>query len=257
VAQASFPWQQLVNQMQRLSLAQVKLKTLKQFQLHRFKGPGGWLLALTLFVAMLFWNWKLLLATSTGVFIMLLVYLMQEWDWQVRWSELRRLFGGSNRQLTLAVGSGGIASLSTYMAISIWVESDSPWIGAGAIIQGLGTLITIILLVWQIINRQLRQDEAKLNNLLTDLTDNDPLKRLIAVRQLTQQIKDNQLERDQRRQITDYFGLMLSREQESVVRNALLDGIQVLDNTQMSAKGGKPLQMPLTINRSTEKISRH
>jgi len=25
---------------------------------------------------------------------------MQEWDWQVRWSDIRRFLNGSNRQLT-------------------------------------------------------------------------------------------------------------------------------------------------------------
>ena len=85
---------------------------------------------------------------------MLLAYLMQEWDCQIYGSSLRRFFSGFNRQLTLAVGSGGIATLSTYMAVSIWVDSDSPWIAAGAILQGFGTLATLILLVWQIINTQ-------------------------------------------------------------------------------------------------------
>jgi len=39
---------------------------------------------------MLFWNWKLLLANSVRLFVMVLVYSMQEWDWQVRWSDIRR-----------------------------------------------------------------------------------------------------------------------------------------------------------------------
>jgi len=50
---------------------------------------------------------------------MVLVYSMQEWDWQVRWSDIRRFLNGSNRQLTPAAVSGGIATLSTYMAASI------------------------------------------------------------------------------------------------------------------------------------------
>jgi len=55
----------------------------------------------------------------------------------VRWSDIRRFLNGSNRQLTLAAVSGGIATLSTYMAASIWIDY-SPWIAAGAILQGLG-----------------------------------------------------------------------------------------------------------------------
>jgi len=56
---------------------------------------------------------------------MVLVYSMQEWDWQVRWSDIRR-FLNVNRQLTLAAVSGGIATLSTYMAASIWIDSIAP-----------------------------------------------------------------------------------------------------------------------------------
>jgi len=88
---------------------------------------------------------------------MVLVYSMQEWDWQVRWSDIRRFLNGS--PVNLAAVSGGIATLSTYMAASIWIDSDSPWIAAGAILQGLGTLATLILLVWQIISWQASREK--------------------------------------------------------------------------------------------------
>jgi len=254
VAQASSLWQQLLNQLQSLSQETANLRASKRLKLHRLKGPGGWLLSLTVVVAMLFWNWKLLLATSAGILVMLLVYLMQEWDWQVHWSDLRRFLNGSNRQLALAVGSGGMAALSTYMAASIWVESDSPWIAAGAILQGLGTLITLILLVWQIVSRQASRNETKLNGMLTNLTDSDPLKRLIAVRQLTHWGGETQLDPAQRRQIADYFYLMLNREQETVVRDAVLDGLQALGNPQVVH--GEPLQVPFAVKRSTVKVRR-
>jgi hypothetical protein len=224
-------WQEVVNQRSGF-----KLKTLKQFKLRRFQGPGGWLLGLTFVVAMLFWNWKLLLATVVGVLVMLLVYLMQEWDWQVHWSSLRRFFSGANRQLTIAVGSGGMAAVSTYMAVSVWADSDSPWIAAGAILQGFGTLATLILLVWQILNRQAHRWEANLNQLLTDLTHADPLKRLIAVRQITQCCQDRLLETAKEQTISDYFRLMLSRESETVVRDAVLEGLQTLDDTRKLSK---------------------
>ena len=57
-----------------------------------------------------------------------------------------------NCRLALAVGSGGIATVSTYMAAAIWVESSSSWIAAGAIVQGLATLLTLILLMLQMVS---------------------------------------------------------------------------------------------------------
>lgn len=256
MAQASSEWQQLQNLIQASRLAAFKLTALKRFKMRRFSGPGGWLLGLTVVVAMLFWNWKLLLATVVGVFVMLLVYLMQEWDWQVHWADLRRYLSGSNRQLALAVGSGGVAAFSTYMAVCISVDSDSPWIASGAILQGFGTLATLILLVWQVVSRQISRDEALLNPMLTDLTDVDPLKRLIAVRQLTQRVTNAHLDVAARRQIADYFHLMLSREQEAVVRNAVLDGIQALDNIKLLGKGRQPFQAQPALKRTTVKIRR-
>jgi hypothetical protein len=115
VIQASSWWQQLLKRLESLLLVLIKGRTFKQLYPHRFRGSGGWLIGLTGVVAMLLWNWKLLLATSAGVLVMLLAYLMQEWDWQIYGSSLRRFFSGFNRQLTLAVGSGGIATLSTYL----------------------------------------------------------------------------------------------------------------------------------------------
>ncbi|GAC1469339.1 MAG: hypothetical protein NVS2B14_04020 [Chamaesiphon sp.] len=235
VAKASSGWQQLVNPIQGSSQAQLKLRVLKPSSLNRFRKSGGWLLALTFVLAMVFWHWKLLLAASVGVLVMLPISLMQEWNWQIYWSSLRQFLKGSNQQLTLAIGSGAIAALSSYMAISIWIDSDSPWIAASAILQGFGTLATLILLVWQIMSRQMNRDEAKLNGILTELTDGNPLKRLIAVRQLTHLVTSDLLEQNKQYQIADYLSLMLNQEQEAIVRNAVRDGLHALENNSKAA----------------------
>jgi len=198
---------------------------------------------------MLFWNWKLLLATVVGILVMVLVYWMQEWNWQVHWSDLRRFLKGSNRQLTLAACSGSVATLSTYMAVSIWIDSDSPWIAAGAILQGLGTLFTLILLAWQIISWQVSRQEAQVDQLLTDLTDIDPLKRIIAVRQLTRLLTHAQLDQATQRTVADYLRLLLSREQESVIREAVLDGLLALDKVQQLSLAAV-LSTPAALKRS-------
>jgi uncharacterized membrane protein YhiD involved in acid resistance len=180
---------------------------------------------------------------------------MQEWDWQVRWSDIRRFLNGSNRQLTLAAVSGGIATLSTYMAASIWIDSNSPWIAAGAILQGLGTLATLILLVWQIISWQASREEAQLDQLLTDLTDADPLKRLIAVRQLTRLVTRTRFEQAHHSTVSEYLRLLLSREQETVIREAVFDSLQALNNVQQLSSGTAP-STPVAFKRSTAKASR-
>lgn len=191
-------------------------------------------------VAMLWWNWQLLLATSAGIAIMLLVYFLQQGDWQKRWSDLGKLFAGANRQLAVAVGSGVFATLATYMAVSVWRDSDSAWIAAGAICQGLGTLAIIIILLGQS-----RPGPHPTSGLTTDLersieqlTDIHPLRRLIAVRQLTREFATTQWERD-RRIIADCLGLMLARETEPAVKNAVLEGLQVMGKVEKNISGSE------------------
>ncbi len=188
------------------------------------------LLSLTGIVTMILWNWKLVLATVAGVGLMVLVYLMQGWNWQVYWYHWRRFLTGSNRQLGIAVGSGGIGALSTYIAASIWADSENRWLATSTILQGFGTLIIILLLLWHIFTIRANRDEYQFEELLQDLTAQEPLKRLIAVRQLTHLVNNSGLSRHE---LLEYFRLMLSQEQEPVVREAVLHSLQTWTDVKL------------------------
>ncbi len=236
MAQASSSWQQLINQIPNWNWSLPKLKTkraIKQQTFKRFCGPGGFLGFVTIVVAMLLWNWKLLLALLVGVGVMVLVYSMQEWDWKLRWLKIRNFLNSSNRRLALAVISGGIATVSTYMAAAIWIDSHSPWIAAGAIAQGVGTLLTLILLVWQIVNFYENREEDHLDQLLVNLTEKDPLKRLIALRQLTKVITRQRVDSSVQQDVVQCLQLLLSREEEVVVREAAFKSLQACDRLQV------------------------
>ncbi|HEY9845093.1 MAG TPA: hypothetical protein V6D03_02750, partial [Candidatus Caenarcaniphilales bacterium] len=208
-----------------------KLSRSKPARLKGFEGPGAWFGVVGIASALLLWNWQLFLATGTGVLMMLVVFLIQEQDWQRFSSTLASWFSGANRKLALAVGTGGIATLSTYIAVAVWLASPSHWIAVGSILQGLGTFAILVLLVWQTIHRYAHKDEDHLNQIITELTDVDPLKRLIAVRQLNRSIQNSQ-DKPHKRMIDDYFRLMLARESEAIVRNAILDGLQLVENSR-------------------------
>ncbi len=236
MAQASSSWQQLINQIPNWNWSLPKFKTkgaIKQQTFKRFSGPGGFLGFLTIIIAMLLWNWKLLLALLIGIGVMVLVYSMQEWDWQLRWSKIRNFLNSSNRRLVLAVISGGIATVSTYMAAAIWVDSQSHWIAAGAIAQGVGTLLTLILLVWQIVNFYENREEDHLDRLLMNLTEKDPLKRLIALGQLSKFISRKRVDSSVQQDIVQCLQLLLSREEEVVVREAAFKSLQACDRLQV------------------------
>ncbi|RCJ18491.1 armadillo-type fold-containing protein [Nostoc sp. ATCC 43529] len=234
MAQASSSWQQLIEQIPNWSLPKFKIGgSSKQQTFKRYSGPGGFLGFLTIVIAMLFWNWKLLLALLIGIGVMVLIYSMQEWDWQLRWSKIREFLNSPNRRLVLAVLSGGIATVSTYMAAAIWVDSHSKWIAAGAIAQGVGTLLTLILLVWQLVNFYGNQQEDHLEQLLVNLTEKDPLKRLIALRQLTKLIARKRVDCSAQQDVVECLHLLLSREEEVVVREAAFKILQACDRSQV------------------------
>ena len=236
MAQASSSWQQLINQILNWNWSLTKFKTkgaTKQQTFKRFSEPGSFLGFLTIVVAMLLWNWMLLLALLIGVGIMVLVYSMQEWDWQLHWAKIRKFLNSSNRRLALAVISGGLATVSTYMAAAIWVDSHSSWIAAGAIVQGVGTLLTLILLVWQIVNFYENREEDHLDQLLVNLTEKDPLKRLIALRQLTKFISRKRVDSSVQQDVVECLQLLLSREEEVVIREAAFKSLQACDRLQV------------------------
>ncbi|MBD2523134.1 armadillo-type fold-containing protein [Nostoc sp. FACHB-133] len=244
MAQASSSWQQLINQIHNWNWSHPLFKTkgaTKQQTFQRFSGPGGFLGFLTIVVAMLLWNWMLLLALLMGIGVMVLVYSMQKWDWQLHWSKIHKFLNSSNRRLVLAVISGGLATVSTYMAAAIWVDSHSSWIAAGAIIQGVGTLSTLILLVWQIVNFYENREEDYLDRLLVNLTDKDPLKRLIALRQLTKFISRQRVDSSVQQEIAECLQLLLSREEEVAIREAAFKSLQACDG--LRSVGGDRLQV--------------
>lgn len=246
MAKASSSWQQLINQIPMWSLLEFKTGSPKQRNSKLLSGPGSILGFLTIIVAMLLWNWKLLLALIVGIGVMLLVYSMPKWNWQLRWSEVRRFFNGPNCRLALAVGSGGIATVTTYMASAIWVESSSSWIAAGIILQGIGTLLTLILLVWQIVNFYGKREEDSINQWIVNLTEPDSLKRLIAIRQLTKIITNQQLDSQVQQEVVQCLQLLLSQEKESVIRDAAFESLQVLDNSQATSSNPMPTLIRLS-----------
>ncbi|GBF86041.1 hypothetical protein AsFPU3_3111 [Aphanothece sacrum FPU3] len=117
------------------------------------------------------------------------------------------------------------------MAISIWSEAQNRWLATGLILQGLGTLLTLGLLGWQIFHLQGKKKEKQYHEWVSDLTEVNPLKRLIAVVNLANLLEKQQLSSSQTKQLREYFRLMLSKENEMVVRQTVLKGLHL---TQVS-----------------------
>ncbi|RMH77204.1 MAG: hypothetical protein D6680_06085 [Cyanobacteria bacterium J007] len=256
MAQASSQWRQLSEFVRTIPLSALDKPTLDRFWRTRLRNNPSLMLALFVATLLLACNWKLAVAIAIGTGAMLGVYALQSSHWPGFETKLRQFLHGTNRDLAIAVGSGGVATFGSYLAVSIWVESDNPWLATGAIVQGLCTMATLGLLSWHFLDRQTGSGRDRFHALLDDLTDTDPLKRLIAVRQLTRMMNASTTE--DRQAIADCFRLLLARETEPIVRNAVLDGLKPTQDGRphQLGVGRDPLSIPVSAPRTTQNVRR-
>ncbi|MDB9314188.1 hypothetical protein PN462_13835 [Spirulina sp. CS-785/01] len=211
----------------------------RQFRLLCFWGTGSFI-----FLLLLLWDWKLVLSTSLGIGAMWSIYQLQGWDWPQLEARWRNFLQSRERRFTVAVGSGGLAAFSAYLAASIWVNTANRWVATGLIIQGVGILLTLLLVAWRFLVRPAEQAEAQFDRLVLQLNDRDPLRRLILVRQLTKLVK--KLGREQAQQLCDYFQVMLTQEDDPRVRENLLMSLHTLMG-ETKENPPQPLKMPLNL----------
>jgi hypothetical protein len=191
------------------------------------KSFNGWLLVPSaLFLSLFLWQWKLVLALTVGAVAMVLVYRWERQDWQGWAMGLRRWFSGPQRLLVLSVGSGGVAALGTYLTASVWVDEGNPWMASEFLLQGLGTLAVLLLLVMQWLNHQGESFETRLESAVQALSDPDPLKRLLGIRQIDRFILKKNLDAAQLKLVTGALQILVKQEPEAAVRNAALDSLQ-------------------------------
>ncbi|NJL01693.1 MAG: armadillo-type fold-containing protein [Spirulinaceae cyanobacterium RM2_2_10] len=224
-------------------------------QLHQFMGSrqSGLLLlwggGAAGTMVLLAWNWKLVAATGLGAIAMRGAYSLQTQPWSRYWAQLYDYWQQPQRQLVIAVGAGSLATLGTYIALTAWVNAPNRWVAVGAIAQAGATLLTLGLLSWQVFGRQLEREDERYERLLLALTAAKPLQRLIAIRQLRQ--LSPMLKSAQRRELREYFRLLLTEEPKGRIRAALLDSLRALDSESSPA----PLQMPLRLERSPQRLT--
>lgn len=264
MVQVSLQWQQFIHRVQGFLRDAIGSSSFKQLQ-HWFEAVKGRLLGLAIGLVLLLWNWVLLLALAIGVVTLVLVYLALQGQLRLTWLNWRSLWSQSNRSLTVAVSMGGIAALSAYWLTSVWAESDHSWMTFSLIGQSLMTLAVLLLLGWMSLNRfWAAQDntEQHLNQLLTELAHPDPLKRLLAVRQITQCFHQaattGQLSAlpIAPAHLTDCFRLMLNRETEPAVCNALVESLQQLNHVPQMAAGREAWAVPSTTSAARVSVNR-
>ncbi len=215
----------------------------RQLKSRRLIRTGLGLLGLSGLVLWAQYHGILLLATLCGMGTMIGVYRLYSFNWSVFWSRISQGMNSADRRLIFAVASGGLVSIGTYWIVSLLINTDNIWMAISLILQNCALLSIGGLLLWQFLRQGSHQNQARVNQLLLELTHDDPLKRLIAIRQITHLVlksSDRQVKRVNyiaentipiltRSQLKECFRLMLRQEPEPLVRNGLLDGLQQLD----------------------------
>ena len=224
----------------------------KPFRRRRSERLKTWLFLLIGLGIWGWWNSKLLVSTALAVGVMAWVYRLGElpvnlkgWNW---YQQLET----SQRQWLLTMASGVSSAIFFYLSLSLWASAESPEMALSVIGQNLGILGILSLILWQWYQQKSNNGNSQLNQWLGDLTQENPLKRLIAVRQLTDVFKfspqrsgNPQLLLEAKRweplpplhsfqkldktHLIEYFQLMLYQENEPLVREALLEGLQILE----------------------------
>lgn len=232
---------------------QKRLKRLMHQTMATTRATKGWILAGLGLLVLWVWLWQWVLSVAVGLSVMVGVYLAQQQRLKLSWRGWQRLWKRSNRDSTLAVLAGILALGSTYLATAVWMELDQHWLAASVVLEGFGILAILSLLLWQLLHRQFQQQdqgEVHVQGLLADLSDVDSLKRLIAVRQLTQRM----VNRDPSNatsltpeHLAECFRLMLDRETEPLVCSALIESLQRLNPIrQLESSQLAPVQVRAT-----------
>jgi hypothetical protein len=194
----------------------------------REQGLPVWAL-LTLFLVMLLvWNWQLIAATSAGIAAMIALYILQDWNWNVILWRVQKFLQSPYRHLPLSVASGAVTVFLTYTILTLWSTQENHWLASANILQLGVTLGVFVLLVRQAFGQWLQRQQDDFDQLITQLTVNDDLARLIAIKQITQYIQANRLPAVQERAIADCCYLLLNRETEVTMREAIFETLEAL-----------------------------
>ena len=166
---------------------------------------------------------KLFVATSGGVGAMALAYWARQANWQQYRAQLRELGAGANGRIAIAAGSGIVGTIATYAAASVWASAENPWSATVSIAQGAATIAILALLVAQLARPSERDREDALEALWDRLSHPHPVRRLAAVRRLGSLIARRCLSPTRHRLAIESLQLMVPRESETIVREAILE----------------------------------
>ncbi|PZD72797.1 hypothetical protein C1752_03232 [Acaryochloris thomasi RCC1774] len=172
-------------------------------------------------IALLIWNWPLLIALCIGLSITILA--SRSTHVSLKATQMMRSLLDS--PLLLALTTGLLSVVISYSTILIWQDTGQVGIALAILLQGACLLSVLGLLIGQLLKPP-AEDADLYEQWVTQLMTTDPLQRLIAVRRLS---RIEVLTHDRRQELNEYFQLLLAQEPQPQIRDAVLLGLRRLD----------------------------
>jgi len=178
---------------------------------------------------------------------MVAVYLLSTSRSNLNWVALSRLGSQLRQPVLLAISTGAIAALLVYFSFSIWSATENHWLASGFILQSAATLAVLSLLIWQTLAKLTGRDQVNLAPTLLQLTEENHLKRLIAVRQLEQWLQQRRLDLAEQTNVAACLEYLLHYEQDELIREAAFAALQLTrspgdrEKTTLTAGSGIPM----------------
>jgi hypothetical protein len=193
---------------------------------------------------------KLILATAIAISVMLTVYPSEQFNWKIYLQQLSQLLTGVNRQLTLAVGIGGLMAIASYSTLAIWAEIDNHWLATALITQGFVTTMGLGVVIWYLLKQKIFISSAvdSFTDLVTNLTANSAIKRLLTINQLMQLWETQKLTPQQINDLQNYFYLMKKAETDQTILAKIEDSLAKLLQ-QDKINYYQPLNIPPSLNK--------
>ena len=174
---------------------------------------------------MLAWDWKLICATLIGINLMIFIQKAQNKNFQNIVLNWYKFFNSPKGKLTLAIIVGCFGILESYITLSVLSDIENHWLASELIFQNLGVFIILTILILQIFDSSEKKQNNQYKELVSELTEVNPLKRLIAVHNISHLLKKKQLNVNQEEEILEYFKVILNQEKEMVIRQNILKSL--------------------------------
>lgn len=178
-----------------------------------------------------FWQWNAALMVAllmgTGSSFALFQILQQK---RQPWQTLQQWLSHPQAPLALSVGSGLALLITTYGALAVWQDFQSPGLAMLLLTQEFGIFLVLGLAVWVLLSRQTSASTPSysFDRCVAGLLQRDELRQLVAVRQLAMLATQKAITAEQQAIAAEYLLLLSRKENDPIVSGAIQDSLRAL-----------------------------